>query len=401
MSILPPLRTLLQRLIAEPSVSSVDPEWDQSNVRVVDLLEGWLADLGFRTEKLAVPGCPGKFNLVAVLGSGPGGLVLSGHTDTVPFDASRWHSDPFVLTERDDRLYGLGTCDMKSFFALVLEAVRDLDARKLKRPLVVLATADEESTMCGARSLAAIGRRLGRHAVIGEPTGLKPVRKHKGIAMIAIRVVGRSGHSSDPALGNNALEGMHRVMAALLEWRETLQRRHRDPAFSVPVPTLNLGHIHGGDNPNRICGECELHIDLRPLPGMDLAALQAEMAQHLDAALAGTSLTLETRALFEGIPALETPASAAIVRAAETLTGHPARAAAYATEGPLLDAMGLETVILGPGSIQQAHQPDEYLALDQIEPGIRILRGLIQRFCMARSEDDATSKPASSDLPSK
>jgi len=388
MSILPPFPTLLQRLVAEPSVSSVSPEWDQPNVRVIDLLETWLRELGFRTEKLAIPGRPGKFNLVATLGTGPGGLVLSGHTDTVPFDESRWHSDPFTLTERDGRLHGLGTCDMKGFFALVLEAVRELEAKRLKQPLIVLATADEESTMCGARTLLQAQRRLGRHAVIGEPTGLKPVRMHKGITMEAIRVTGRAGHSSDPSLGNNALEGMYRVLGEILAWRKELQRRHHNPLFEVAVPTLNLGHIHGGDNPNRICGQCELHIDLRPLPGMEPDALLGELEHRLRQVLADTGLELEMHALFEGIPAMETPASAAIVQAAEALTGHPAQAVAYATEGPLLNAMGMETVILGPGSIEQAHQPDEFLSLDQVEPGVRILRELIRRFCIENQHDE-------------
>jgi acetylornithine deacetylase len=382
MPILPPFRTLLQRLIAEPSVSSVSPEWDQPNVRVVDLLQEWLHELGFRTEKLAIPGCPGKFNLVATLGRGPGGLVLSGHTDTVPCDPSRWSSDPFELTERDDRLYGLGTCDMKGFFAVVLEAIRELDARRLQRPLVVLATADEESTMCGARALLQAQRRLGRHAVIGEPTGVKPVRMHKGIAMEAIRVVGQAGHSSDPSLGRNALEGMVRVLNEILAWREALQARHRNPSFEVEVPTVNLGHIHGGDNPNRICGQCELHIDVRPLPGMDLDELREELQQRLRHVLENSGLTLEMRPLFSGIPAMETPAGAQIVQAAERLTGHPAQAAAYATEGPLLNALGMETVILGPGSIEQAHQPNEFLALEQARAGIRIVRELVTRFCL-------------------
>ena len=163
---------------------------------------------------------------------------------------------------------------MKGFFAVVLEALRGLDLASLKRPLVLLATADEESGMCGARSLARLERRLGRHALIGEPTGLRPVRLHKGITMEAIRIQGRSGHSSDPALGNNALEGLHRVMGELLAWRQSLQAQHRNPLFAVEVPTLNLGHVHGGDNPNRICGQCELHIDIRPLPGMSLEDLR-------------------------------------------------------------------------------------------------------------------------------
>ena len=382
MPILPPFRTLLQRLVAEPSVSSVSPEWDQPNVRVVDLLQEWLEALGFRTEKLAIPGCPGKFNLVATLGRGPGGLVLSGHTDTVPCDASRWHSDPFELTERDGRLHGLGSCDMKGFFALVLEAVRELEEKQLRHPLIVLATADEESTMCGARTLVEAQRRLGRHAVIGEPTGLRPVRMHKGIAMEAIRVTGRAGHSSDPALGRNALEGMYKVLGEILAWRRELQQRHRNPLFEVAVPTVNLGHIHGGDNPNRICGRCELHIDIRPLPGMELDTLRQELEQRLRSVLDGSGLELERFPLFAGIPAMETPATAEIVRAAESLTGHPAQAVAYATEGPLLNALGMETVILGPGSIEQAHQPDEFLSLDQIDPGLRIIRELVKRFCI-------------------
>ncbi len=382
MPILPPFRTLLQRLVAEPSISSVSPEWDQPNVRVVDLLQEWLEALGFRTEKLAIPGCPGKFNLVATLGRGPGGLVLSGHTDTVPCDESRWHSDPFQLTERDGRLHGLGTCDMKGFFALVLEAIRELEEKQLRHPLIVLATADEESTMCGARTLVEAQRRLGRHAVIGEPTGLRPVRMHKGIAMEAIRVTGRAGHSSDPALGRNALEGMYRVLGEILAWREELQRRHRNPLFEVAVPTVNLGHIHGGNNPNRICGQCELHIDIRPLPGMELEALRRELEQRLRMVLRGSGLELEQFPLFAGIPAMETPATAEIVRAAESLTGHQAQAVAYATEGPLLNALGMETVILGPGSIEQAHQPDEFLSLDQVDPGTRIIRELVKRFCI-------------------
>ena len=383
MPILPPFETLLQRLVAEPSISSVSPEWDQPNVRVIDLLQEWFDALGFRTEKLPVPGCPGKFNLVATAGSGPDGLVLSGHTDTVPCDESRWSSDPFTLTERDGRFHGLGTCDMKGFFAVVLEAVRGLDLKRLQKPLIILATADEESTMCGARTLVEAQRKLGRHAIIGEPTGLKPVRLHKGIAMEAARVIGRSGHSSNPALGDNALEGMYRVLGEILAWRAELQDRYRNPLFEVATPTVNLGHIHGGDNPNRICGECELHLDIRPLPGMELESLRAGLKARLERRLAGTGLTLELRSLFDGIPAMETAASASIVRAAESLTGHSAEAVAFGTEGPYLNALGMETVILGPGSIDQAHQPDEYLEQTQIDPAVRLVRDLVLHFCVA------------------
>ena len=385
---LPDFIHLMRGLVGAPSVSSVSPEWDSSNEQVIDLLAAWCDTLGFRVERLPIAGHPGKFNLVASAGSGPEGLVLSGHTDTVPFDDTRWSSDPFRLAERDGRLYGLGTCDMKGFFAVVLEALRDIDLSRLQRPLVLIATADEESSMCGAKALRAYHRGLGRHAVIGEPTGLKPVRLHKGIGMEAIRLTGRSGHSSDPRLGRSALEGMHAAIDELLAWRRELQQRHHNPLFAVDVPTLNLGHIHGGDNPNRICAQCELHFDLRPLPGMDLDALRGEIDRRVGTRLADSGLGYERVSLFDGVPAMDTPADSAIVVATEQLTGHSAGAVAFATEGPFFNEMGLQTVIMGPGSIDQAHQPDEYLALDQVAPATRIIRELVRRFCL---ESPATS----------
>ena len=378
---LPPFLDLMRGLVAAPSVSSVSPDWDQSNERVIDCLAAWADDLGLRTEKRSVPGHAGKFNLLACAGTGPDGLVLAGHTDTVPCDPGDWSSDPFQLSERDGRLYGLGTSDMKGFFAVVLDALRDVDLRRLQRPVTIVATADEESSMCGAQALVGEGRRLGRHAVIGEPTGLRPVRMHKGVMMEAIRITGHAGHSSDPALGNSALEGMHRVIAELLAWREELQARYRNPLFRVSVPTLNLGHIHGGDNPNRICGHCELHFDIRPLPGMDLDDLRAQLEQRVGHRLEGSGLRFERHALFGGIPAMETPDTADIVRAAERLTGHAAEAVAFGTEAPYLNQIGLQTIVLGPGDIDQAHQPDEYLALDRIKPAQAIVTQLVERFC--------------------
>lgn len=363
-------------------MSSVNPAWDHSNAKVIDLLAEWLTDAGFTVEKQAIPAHPGKFNLVASRGTGSDGLVLAGHTDTVPYDEASWSSDPFRLTERDGRLYGLGTSDMKSFFALVLETLREVDLDMLRRPLVILATADEESSMLGAQALVDARQRLGRHAVIGEPTGLRPVRMHKGITMEAIRLTGRSGHSSDPRIGISALEGMHLVLGEILRWRSELQSKYNNPLFAVPVPTLNLGHIHGGDNPNRICGHCELQIDIRPLPGMELESLRADMEQRLRGILQDSGLTLEIAHLFEGISAMETPATAPIVQAAEMLTGCKAGAVAFGTEAPYLNQLGMQTLVLGPGDIDQAHQPDEYLALDRIPPYMRLLRSLIERFCL-------------------
>ncbi len=378
----PPLKTMLEGLIGTLSVSSTNPACDHTNRPLIDLLAGWLEAAGFRVEILEIPGRPDKWNLLGTLGRGPGGLVLSGHTDTVPFDAPLWSRDPLKLTESDGRFYGLGTSDMKSFFALALEAARGLSARDLECPLMILATADEESSMRGARALADAGRPLGRYAVIGEPTGLRPVRLHKGVMGEAVRLVGRSGHASDPSLGNNALEGMQEILAAVLAWRDELREAYRHPAFKVPYPTLNLGHIHGGDSPNRICGECELHLDLRLLPGLSAEELRAELARRVAAVGERRGLQWTVSPLFEAIPASETPVGSEIVRIGEVLTGHSAEAVSFGTEAPFLSRLGMETLVLGPGDIAQAHQPDEYLAIDRVPPMLDILRALIRRFCL-------------------
>ncbi|MBT6879257.1 MAG: M20/M25/M40 family metallo-hydrolase, partial [Gammaproteobacteria bacterium] len=166
----------------------------------------------------------------------------------------------------------------------------------------------------------------------------------------------------------------------LLRWREELQERYQNPLFAVEVPTINLGHIHGGDNPNRICGTCELQIDIRPLPGMSLVDLRAEMAARFHPLFALSPLRLELEPAFEGIPPMETPTTADIVQITEKLTGYKAGAVAFGTEGPFFNQIGMETIILGPGDIDQAHQPDEFLSLDRINPMVRVLRQLINYY---------------------
>ena len=378
----PDILQMLQALISLPSVSSTRPDMDMSNRPVIDWLANLLESEGFAIRIQEIDDAPGKANLIATLGQGDDGLVLAGHTDTVPYDETGWSNDPFRLTEADNRLYGLGTSDMKSFFALAIAAARGLDPAQMRHPLIILATADEETSMSGAKALLAEGTRLGRYAVIGEPTGMRPISQHKGIMMEAIRLRGLSGHSSNPELGNNALEGMAEVISSLQQFRAMLQQKYHNPAFLVPVPTLNLGHIHGGDNPNRICGECELHIDLRPLPGMEIEELRHDIHQRLLPIAASRGLGIEFECLFDGAPAMHTPEEAEIVRLCEELTGHSSEAVSFGTEGPYLNQLGMDTVILGPGDIDQAHQPDEYLALDRINPMTELLRQLIRRHCL-------------------
>ena len=386
MPALPSLISMMSQLVASPSISCSQAHWDQSNKGVIQLLENWLSSQGFQCEVMPLPDQPNKFNLIATLGTGDGGLVLAGHTDTVPYDKGRWKSDPFKLEERDQKLYGLGSCDMKGFFAIVLDTVRQMQLSDIKQPLIILATADEESSMSGARALVDQNKIKARYALIGEPTSLTPIYAHKGIMMERIQVTGQAGHSSNPSLGNNALDAMHAVMSELMIFRQKLKANYRDASFVIDYPTMNFGCIHGGDNPNRICGRCELEFDLRALPGMSNQALMAEIAQILPRIEEKTGTIIQLSSLFADVPSFYTPIESDIIKACEALTNRQASTVAFATEGSFLNQLGMETLILGPGSIDQAHQPNEFMALDQIQPMQEVIRGLIERFCLQTNE---------------
>ncbi len=391
---IPELKSLIKQLLSTPSISCTSADIDQGNLHVINLLANWFESLGFHCEiqRLDKDGNidKNKANLIATLGSGNNGLVLAGHTDTVPFDENRWQVDAFNLTEKDNRFYGLGSCDMKSFFAVIIEALKNINAESIdlnhiKQPLIILATADEETSMSGAKAIAKHADRFGlnnaRYAVIGEPTNMFPVRMHKGMMMEAIQLTGSAGHSSDPALGNNALEAMHKVITELLSWRGELQSKYKNPLFEVPVPTMNFGHIHGGDNPNRICGSCELQIDIRPLPGMEITDLRTEMQQRLKQVLQGSGIQLKTIPLTDGFDAMETDKNSDLVKLAEKMTQSESQVVAFGTEAPFYNGIGLETIVMGPGSIQQAHQPDEYIETKMLNPAVDVIRRLIEHYC--------------------
>lgn len=380
MSTLPSTVEMIQQLVAQPSVSSTHPDLDQGNLGVIALLAQWLEGLGFGVSIQHLPGAPGKANMVATLGSGPGGLILAGHADTVPCNPDIWCSNPFELIIRDDRLYGLGSCDMKGFFALAATAAAAWSNRPPRHPLTLIATADEETSMAGARLLQG-ACSPGTAVVLGEPTALRPVRMHKGIMMERVVLEGEAGHSSNPALGRNAIDGMAEVLQALLEYRLEMGRQFANPAFDVPEPTMNMGYIHGGDNPNRICPRCELHFDVRLNPGMDAARVRHELEERLRPIATRLDLRLTLQPLTPPIEAMETPAAAAIVRAVEALTETPAGAVAFATEAPFFNAMGCESIVFGPGRIETAHQANEYLELAAIDPMLQHLNTLIQSFC--------------------
>lgn len=374
----------LAQLVALPSISCAINEWDMSNRAVIECLANWFNELNFTTRIQEI--APGKFNLIAVLGQDnddeKGGLILSGHSDTVPYDANKWQSDPFTLVQKNDKLYGLGATDMKGFFPIIVEAVKAFAGKTPKHPLIVLATADEESSMAGARALMEQGIGFKpKAAIIGEPTNLVPIHMHKGIMIESIRVEGKSGHSSNPALGKSALEGMNEVMNSLLSLRSELQLRYRNPGFAVQTPTINLGCIHGGDGANRICASCELHFDVRLLPGMDTDELRHSIRQRLQPIAETRQVDIVLSSLFDEVKPFHEPLTSELVAICEELTGHRSQSVAFTTEAPFIQQLGAQTLVLGAGSIDQAHQPDEFIPLDQLAPAAKILQTLIQRYC--------------------
>ncbi|MGN8157667.1 acetylornithine deacetylase [Salinisphaera sp. SWV1] len=378
-------RDVLAELVAEPTMSSDDPTLDRGNRRAAERLAARLDDFGFDCDIHPIGEREDKVNLIARLGPterrSESGLVFAGHLDTVPYDDTGWDSDPFALTERDNRLYGLGTTDMKGFVALAAGVATEYADQPLEAPLSLVVTADEECGMDGARALADNGIAAGRYCVIGEPTSLVPIRQHKGIFMETIETIGASGHSSNPAHGANAIEAMHLAISAIRALRDELAGRDPADGFPVPHATLNLGTVRGGDAANRIPARCRLDIDLRFLPGDSIDDLRESLRSRVRAALAQSDCEVRFSALFAGTPALETPPDSPIVTACEELTGHEAAAVDFGTEGAFYNAIGMETVILGPGDIALAHQPNEYLALSRVAPMQSILRSLVQRFC--------------------
>jgi acetylornithine deacetylase len=358
-----------------------------SNLALIEWVEAFLDDHGVSHRR--VPNGDGsKSNLIASLGPAvEGGVVLSGHTDVVPVDGQPWSSDPFVLTERDGRLYGRGTCDMKGFLALALAAVPEL-AATARRPVHLAFSYDEEIGCLGSPAMIEVIRReLPRPAlvVVGEPTRMEAVNGHKGIATFTVRVTGREAHSSQTQLGVSAIMEAVRLMASLTALSERLERE-ADPAspFTPKGATLTIGVVHGGTAGNILARECVFLFDLRFLPGLDPEAILAPFfaeAEALDRALKARAPEAGVEvARRSSTPALSPEPDGIAEAFARRLAGDngPPRAVAFAAEAGQFQQAGFSTVICGPGSIEQAHQPDEYVELAQMQRGAAFMRRLIE-----------------------
>lgn len=376
---------ILERLIAFDTTSR------DSNLALIEYVEDMLAKLGVASHRV-MNADRTKANLYASLGpSVPGGVVLSGHSDVVPVDGQAWTSDPFVLTRRGDRLYGRGTCDMKGFLALALAAAPDILAAQLSRPVHLAISYDEEVGCLGAPDMI---RELVRDlppplaVIVGEPTNMEVVSGHKGISSWIVTVTGHEAHSSLTHLGVSANMVAVRLMQALADLADALERAG-DPAsaFVPPHATLTIGQIHGGTAVNILAGTCTFVFDLRTPPGDDPEAMIAPflaLAAAEDAAIKhrfpGTAVTVSRRSKT---PCLVPDPASPAEQLARRLAGDngPARMVPYAAEAGQFQQAGFSTIICGPGSIEQAHQPDEYLEIAQFERGAVFTQRLIDALC--------------------
>ncbi len=373
---------ILAKLVAFDTTSR------RSNLDLIRWVEGYLADLGVPSRR--VPNADGtKSNLMAMIGPAvEGGVVLSGHTDVVPVDGQPWSSDPWTLTERDGRLYGRGTCDMKGFLALALAAAPDLAKATLSKPVHLAFSYDEEVGCLGAPDMIeVIAREAPRPAlvVVGEPTDMVAVRAHKGIASFIVTVTGREAHSSLTHLGVSANMAAIKLMAMLVALSERLERE-ADPnsPFTPKGATLTVGQVNGGTAVNILARECVFVFDLRTPAGMDPEALLADFfaaAQRMNAEIKVKApeggVRIERRSLTPAFAPEEDGVAEAFARKLAGDNGPP-RVVPYAAEAGQFQGAGFSTVICGPGSIDQAHQPDEYVEISQMQRGAAFMRRLIE-----------------------
>ncbi len=384
-------REMLERLVAFPTVSR------ESNLELIDFVRAYLAGHGVES-RLVHDETGTKANLYAQIGPDvPGGVVLSGHTDVVPIDGQNWTSDPFRMVERDGRLYGRGTCDMKGFDALALALVPEMLKAGLKRPIQIALSYDEEVGHRGVPSLiAALAETLppASAVIVGEPTSMQVVTQHKGGLSLTTRVRGHEVHSSLVHTGVSAVMNA----ARLIEWHAERMAENRAEAqalgedapgapFTPPYTTLHNGMIAGGTAANITAKDCWFTSDIRFLPGESgdhwlarYRAICARVEVAMQAVHPATGISLDIRLNAAGCRE-ETDGEAE--RLARLLTGdNGAHAVSYGTEaGHFQNQGGYSVCVCGPGSIDQAHQADEYISLAQLAAGEAFMRRLIDHLC--------------------
>ncbi|CUH78084.1 acetylornithine deacetylase [Tropicibacter naphthalenivorans] len=380
MSTLKQTETLLRDLIAFPTVSA------DSNLDMMAYMANWLEGFGARVD-LHHDRSGRKANLWATLGpSGDGGIVLSGHSDVVPTADQDWTQDPFQMWSGNDLLFGRGTCDMKGFIAACLAMVPQWANATLRRPLHLCFTHDEEVGCLGARALVPELQKRGiapTMAIIGEPTEMRIIEGHKGCCEYTARFTGLEGHGSAPDRGVNAVNYAVRYAARLLELAEQLKTRTpANSRFDPPWTTVNIGRLSGGVAHNVIPGKAEIDWEMRPVHWDDAhfvkdaldAYVQDTLLPAMRAVSPSAEITTEVIGEVVGLSPMEDNAARDLVR---RLTGQNAcELVPFGTEAGLFQQMGMSVVVCGPGSIAQAHKPDEFIARSELKACLDMLHGL-------------------------
>ena len=356
-----------------------------SNLALIEFVESYLDEYGVASERVMSP-CGTKANLIARIGpDAPGGVMLSGHTDVVPVEGQPWSTDPFTLFDNeDDKLYGRGTCDMKGFIACALAMVPDWVKAPLQQPIYFGFSYDEEIGCVGAPAL--IQRfyehySTTAHVIVGEPTSMQPVVAQKGATNLRTTVIGREAHSSQVNQGTSAIHVAARLVTFIEDTMAALVEEGKvDEAFNVPHTSLHVGKIKGGTAINIMARECQFEWEIRHLPTETFEAVFARFetyAKTLSAELKarGKEVDIVTEPLNVTVPGLADRDNHGVLRLAKDHLPSACcnHAVAYATEAGQFQGQGLQTIILGPGSIAQAHQPDEYIEKSELEACLAFL----------------------------
>lgn len=373
------LKETLSQLVKIDSVSS------RSNSEITSLLATRCEAMGLNVKRFPYTDESGieKINLIALAGAAftdtpEVELALVGHTDTVPYDPN-W-SEATTLVEREGKLYGRGACDTKAFIAAALTALETIGPKRLRKPLALIFTADEEVGLIGAKTLAELNPLRARFSIVGEPTSLQPMRAGKGYCLAEIIVRGREGHSAYPSLGASAIFRAARLISRIEQIAEEV-KTDLNEAFDPPYTTLNIGLIQGGSAKNVIPGECRITLEWRPIPGQKsdsvVDLVRSALAEvKLDK---GFDCELATSRSDSGF---EVSAGSQFVQLLERLTGKRAGTVPFGTEAAQMIALGAEAVVLGPGDIRVAHQTGEFVPIDELDRSVGILTQVIEFACM-------------------
>lgn len=372
---------MLKKLVGFDTVSR------KSNMALIDHVRWLLAGHGIES-RLVFNESKSKANLLASIGPNvAGGIVLSGHTDVVPVDDQDWHTDPFELVEKDGRLFGRGTCDMKGFVAVALAAVEEMTKANLQRPIHFALSYDEEVGCIGVPSLIKlINAELPKPSavIVGEPTEMKVVTAHKGITGVRTVVTGHEAHSSQPHRGVSAVMIAAELIGFLRAMGIEAANRLRNPMFEPEHTTITINRIEGGTALNILAGHCTFQWDVRALPEDDAAAYIKRFTDHCNTVVLPRMRAIAPGCNIETIPRAATPPlkpekDSEAERLCRSLTGdNVTRHVSFAAEAGQFQQAGLATVICGPGSISQAHQPNEFVDVAQIEAATKFIRGVIR-----------------------